>query len=187
MRLNESPLNRRDAMGTARQSRNRKGCNPLASRYLGNSSQLANNFDYCSAESNQPRPVESKPVKSDCFGPPLPCPFLCVHRVAAVPWHSPRLHRNGLVVPVTNPVTYPEPAQRGFPSPLRNGFKGALGKLPGRLWGPISWLSAGSRASGWPQGGLGVPTGWLPESLGWLQGGRKLLTRSRYRAQNRTL
>jgi hypothetical protein len=41
-----------------------------------------------------------------------------------------------LVVPVTNPVAYPEPAQRGFPSPLWDGFKGALGKLPGRLWGP---------------------------------------------------
>jgi hypothetical protein len=28
-------------------------------------------------------------------------------------------------------VTYPEPAQRGFPSPLCDGFKGALGKPPG--------------------------------------------------------
>jgi hypothetical protein len=34
------------------------------------------------------------------------------------------------VVPVTNPVTYHEPPQRGFPSPLWDGFKEALGKRP---------------------------------------------------------
>jgi hypothetical protein len=40
----------KDAKDAARQSRNRKRCNPLASRDLGNSSQLANNFDYSSAK-----------------------------------------------------------------------------------------------------------------------------------------
>ena len=47
-------------------------------------------------------------------------------------------------------ATYHEPPPRGFPSPLWDGFNGALGKLPGRLWGGpnISWQSAGSRASG---------------------------------------
>ena len=50
MQVKEAPLDRRDAMDTARQSRNRKGYNPLASRDLGNSSQAANNLDYCSAK-----------------------------------------------------------------------------------------------------------------------------------------
>jgi hypothetical protein len=67
------------------------------------------------------------------------------------------------VVPVTNPVTYPEPAQRGFPSPLWDGFEGALGRLPGRLWGPISWLRESLRVfSGYSQGILRVFSGCLP-------------------------
>jgi len=61
------------------------------------------------------------------------------------------------VVPVTNPVTHPEPAQRGFPSPLWDGFKAALGKLPGRLWGQ----SLGHQQAREPQGSLRVASGWL--------------------------
>jgi len=48
------------------------------------------------------------------------------------------------VVTVTNTVTYPESPQRGSLSPLwegLRGLKGALGKLPSGLCGPISWLS----------------------------------------------
>jgi hypothetical protein len=46
-------LNRGDAKSTARQSRNRNAYNPFVSRNLGNSSQLASNFDYCSAENRR--------------------------------------------------------------------------------------------------------------------------------------
>ena len=45
---------------------------------------------------------------------------------------------NSVVVPATNPVTYPEPPPRRFPSPLWDGFKGVLGKLKGDDY--YSWL-----------------------------------------------
>ena len=97
------------------------------------------------------------------------------------------------MVPATNPVTYPEPAHHGFPSPygmaLRESWESSPGGFEAQSLGyhqarePQGSLRV---ASGWPQGGLKVPTGWLPESLrvasGWLRVAVNLLPGDRYRA-----
>jgi hypothetical protein len=53
--------------------------------------------------------------------------------------------RVGLMAQATNPVTYPEPAQRGFPSPLWDDFKKALAKLWGGFEHPAIHHSSWSR------------------------------------------
>ena len=50
------------------------------------------------AETDPCRPLEDKSLNGDRFEHAFPCSFLCVHRVSAVPWHLPRLHRYGSVL-----------------------------------------------------------------------------------------
>jgi hypothetical protein len=56
------PLELKKAVNPARQSRNRKECNPLVSRGSGNSSQLASNFDYCSAKTQRGKRARTQRV-----------------------------------------------------------------------------------------------------------------------------
>ena len=95
--ITQTQDNRRDAKSTARQSRNRKGRNPLAVRELGNSSQLANNFGYCSAEKRaRQRTLELVTVQCQVFRP-LDLLCLCVLRASAVYRGLLQLHGCGLV------------------------------------------------------------------------------------------
>src|ERR1039457_4402891 len=111
MQLNEGPINRRDAIATAPQSRNRMedrqnhggtescGAKPESwltdhnrrgrvnllnmilschdsvglRRWHKDSSQLANNLDYCSAEADPSGPLEDKSLNGDRFETLLPC------------------------------------------------------------------------------------------------------------------
>jgi len=59
------------------------------------SSQLANNFGYCSAEKDQAKALGEMSLNSEWFESLLPRFFLCAHRVSAVPWCAPPLNRRG--------------------------------------------------------------------------------------------
>ena len=65
-------------------------------RWRKDSSRLANNLDYSSAEKDLPESPEDLSPQSDGFESVLPLLFLCALRIPAVPLRSPPLNRYGL-------------------------------------------------------------------------------------------